>query len=181
VAFQGGALFNSLSVEDNVALPLEELTKLADPTIKLMVSMSLRAVGLSDAAGLYPAELSGGMKKRAALSRAMALGPDILILDEPSSGLDPIVSAGLDELILLLKSTFRITILVVTHDLESAFRIGDRLAMLYQGNLIAVETKEQFSKDTHPRIRQFLDRKPDPIYRGVEDFIASYLKGAKDA
>lgn len=177
VAFQGAALFNSLSVEDNVALPLQELTKLADPIIKLMVWMNLKAVGLSDAAKLYPAELSGGMRKRAAVARAIALDPDILIFDEPSSGLDPIVSAGLDELILFLKQTFRMTILVVSHDLESAFHIGDRLAMLYRGHLIAVETKEQFSKDNHPRIRQFLDRKADPAPTGdVEAFIASYLR-----
>ena len=133
VAFQAAALFNSLSVEENVALPLRELTGLADSTIKLMVWMKLMAVGLSDAGSLYPPELSGGMRKRAAVARAMALDPEILILDEPSAGLDPIVSAGLDELILFLKRSFGVTILVVTHELESAFHIADRIAMLYQG------------------------------------------------
>ena len=176
VAFQGGALFNSLSVADNVALPLQELTRLADSTIELMVWMKLKAVGLSDAARLYPPELSGGMRKRAAVARAMALDPDLLIFDEPSAGLDPIVAAGLDELILFLKNTLRITILVVTHELESAFRIADRLAMLHQGRLIAVGTKEQFSGNLHPRIRQFLDRQPDAVAaEGAGAFISSYL------
>jgi phospholipid/cholesterol/gamma-HCH transport system ATP-binding protein len=177
VAFQAGALFNSLSVAQNVALPLQELTHLADSTIDLMVWMKLKAVGLSDAATLYPPELSGGMRKRAAVARAMALDPELLIFDEPSAGLDPIVAAGLDELILFLKHTLRITILVVTHELESAFRIGDRLAMLHQGCLIAVGTKEQFSDNVHPRIRQFLDRQPDPIAGEVaEAFISSYFR-----
>ena len=177
VAFQAGALFNSLSVADNVALPLRELTRLADSTIELMVWMKLKAVGLSDAAKLYPPELSGGMRKRAAVARAMALDPELLIFDEPSAGLDPIVAAGLDELILFLKHTLRMTILVVTHELESAFRIADRLAMLHQGCLIAVGTKEQFSGNIHPRIRQFLDRQPDPIAGEVAGaFIASYLR-----
>jgi phospholipid/cholesterol/gamma-HCH transport system ATP-binding protein len=180
VAFQAGALFNSMSVEENVALPLRELTRLADSTIKLVVWMKLIAVGLSDAGSLYPTELSGGMRKRAAVARAMALDPEILILDEPSAGLDPIVSAGLDELILFLKRSFGITILVVTHEMESAFRIADRVAMLYQGRLIAVDKKEQFVGQEHPRIRQFLDREPDAMPRvAADEFIASYLRGSK--
>lgn len=175
VSFQGSALFNSLSVEDNVALPLRELTALADSTIKLMVWMKLKSVELADAGALYPRELSGGMRKRAAIARAIALDPDILVFDEPSAGLDPIVAADLDELILFLKRTLGITILVVTHDLASAFHIADRLAMLYQGDLIAVAVKEQFRANAHPRIRQFLDRKPDPM-AGPEGFMASYLR-----
>lgn len=180
VAFQSGALFNSMSVADNVALPLQELTQLADSTIKLMVWMKLMAVGLSDAGSLYPPELSGGMRKRAAVARAMALDPEVLILDEPSAGLDPIVSAGLDELILFLKRSFGVTILVVTHELQSAFHIADRVAMLHGGRLIAVDRKEQFAEDAHPRIRQFLDRQPDAA-PGVaaEEFIGSYLRGAR--
>jgi phospholipid/cholesterol/gamma-HCH transport system ATP-binding protein len=181
VAFQAAALFNSLTVEENVALPLRELTRLADSTIKLVVWMKLVAVGLADAGSLYPPELSGGMKKRAAVARAMALDPQILILDEPSAGLDPIVSAGLDELILFLKRSFGITILVVTHELESAFHIADRVAMLHQGTLIAVNGKEQFSGNAHPRIRQFLDRQPDAMPRvAAEDFIEAYLGGPQD-
>ena len=176
VAFQGGALFNSLSLEDNVALPLQELTRLADSTIKLMVWMYLHAVGLPDSAKLYPPELSGGMRKRAAIARAMALSPEILVLDEPSAGLDPIVSAGLDELILHLKRGFGVTFLVVTHELESAFRIADRLAMLHEGHLMVVDTKEKVAGSTDPWVRQFLDRQPEGAPRRTEEFIESYLR-----
>jgi len=176
VAFQEAALFGSLSVEDNVALPLQELTKLADSTIKLMVWMKLWPLGLAEAAKLYPNELSGGMRKRVAVARAIALDPEIVVFDEPSAGLDPIVAAGLDNLILFLKETLGMTVLVVTHVLESAFRIADRLAMLHQGRLVAVEGKQRFLTETHPRIRQFLDRKPDPIVRGEQGFLASYLR-----
>jgi phospholipid/cholesterol/gamma-HCH transport system ATP-binding protein len=146
-----------------------------------VVWMKLIAVGLADAGSLYPPELSGGMRKRAAVARAMALDPEILILDEPSAGLDPIVSAGLDELILFLKRSFGITILVVTHELESAFHIADRVAMLHQGKLIAVDKKEQFVSNAHPRIRQFLDRRADAMPRvAAEEFIEAYLGGPKD-
>ena len=175
VAFQGAALFNSLSVADNVALPLHELTGLADSTIKLMVWMKLKAVGMEDASELYPRELSGGMRKRAAIARAIALDPDILVFDEPSAGLDPIVAAELDELILFLKRALGMTILVVTHDLASAFHIADRMAMLYQGHLVAVDTTERFRTNTHPLIRQFLDRRPDPL-AGAEGFVTAYLR-----
>lgn len=180
VAFQAGALFNSLSVEENVALPLRELTRLADSTIKLVVGIKLLQVGLSDAGSRYPPELSGGMRKRAAVARAMALDPEILILDEPSAGLDPIVSAELDDLILFLKRSFGVTILVVTHELESAFHIADRVAMLYQGRLIAVDKKEQFLHNDNPRIRQFLERQPDAVPQvAAEEFITSYLRGSR--
>jgi phospholipid/cholesterol/gamma-HCH transport system ATP-binding protein len=176
IAFQAGALFNSLSVEDNVALPLRELTHLEEPTIKLVVWMMLKAVGLADAGKLYPPELSGGMKKRAAVARALALNPEILVFDEPSAGLDPIVSAGLDELILFLKYGLHMTILVVTHELESAFRIADRLAMLHRGTLVAVAPKGDFVRDTHPQIRHFLDRRPDIEPGGfAQAFIESCL------
>jgi len=163
VAFQECALFNSMSIEENVSLPLRELTTLADPVIEIMTYMKLVAVGLGQAAKQMPQELSGGMKKRAAVARATALDPEILVFDEPSAGLDPIVAAGLDEVILALKRAFHMTILVVTHELASAFRVADRLAMLYKGSLIAVDSKDAFQKSTHLRIRQFLDRVPDPI------------------
>jgi len=163
VAFQESALFNSLTIEENVSLPLRELTTLADPVIEIMVYIKLAAVGLGEAGKLMPRELSGGMKKRAAVARAIALDPEILVFDEPSAGLDPIVAAELDDLILFLKHTFQMTILVVTHEMASADRIADRIAMLYQGSLIAIDTKEAFLASTDPRIRQFLDRKPDRI------------------
>jgi phospholipid/cholesterol/gamma-HCH transport system ATP-binding protein len=163
VAFQDCALFNAMSIEENVALPLHELTDLADPVIEIMTYMKLAAVGLGQAAKQMPQELSGGMKKRAAVARATALDPQILIFDEPSAGLDPIVAAELDDLILLLKRAFQMTILVVTHELASAFRIADRVAMLYQGSLVAVDSKDAFRSSTNPHIRQFLDRVADPI------------------
>jgi phospholipid/cholesterol/gamma-HCH transport system ATP-binding protein len=174
VTFQESALFSSLTVQENAALPLEELTGLANRTISLMVWMKLRAVGLAEAARLFPSELSGGMSKRAAIARAMALDPEILVFDEPSAGLDPIVAAGLDELILYLKQSLGITMLVATHVLESAFRIADRIAMLHQGRLIATGTKEELRSSNHPRIRQFLDRKSD-LHVGEARFTTDYL------
>jgi len=161
VTFQESALFNSLSIEENIGLPLRELTTLADPVIEIMVYMKLAAVGLDEAGKQMPQQLSGGMKKRAAVARAIALDPEILIFDEPSAGLDPIVAAELDELILFLKRAFQMTILVVTHEMASAFRIADRMAMLYRGALIAVDRKESFQASRDPQIRQFLDRSPD--------------------
>src|SRR5215470_12697217 len=161
VAFQSAALFNSLSLEDNVALTLREHTALAPSIIDLIVWMKLAVVGLADFGKLQPRELSGGMKKRAAVARALALDPEILVLDEPSAGLDPIVAAELDELIIFLKETFQITGLVVTHELPSAFRIADRIAMLFDGRLLAVGTKEEILASQHPRVKQFLNRVPD--------------------
>lgn len=178
VAFQNAALFDSLSLEDNVALPLRELTKLDEPTIRLMTWMKLSVVGLADFRQLSPQALSGGMKKRAAVARALALDPEILVFDEPSAGLDPIVAAELDELILALKRAFNITILVVTHEMASAFRIADRMAMLYKGTLITVGTKEELQASSHPRIRQFLDRVPDPILESANhQILERYLEG----
>jgi phospholipid/cholesterol/gamma-HCH transport system ATP-binding protein len=163
VVFQEAALFNSLTVEDNVALPLRELTQLAEPVIEIMVYIKLALVGLGDVVELMPQALSGGMKKRAAVARATAIDPEILVFDEPSAGLDPIVAAEMDELILFLKRMFNMTLLVVTHELASAFRIADRIAMLYDGSLIAVDENETFRASTDPRVRQFLDRVPDPV------------------
>jgi phospholipid/cholesterol/gamma-HCH transport system ATP-binding protein len=179
VAFQNAALFNSMSVEDNIALPLREHTRLAESTIRLVTWMNLAVVGLAEFGKLSPQELSGGMRKRAAVARALALDPEILVFDEPSAGLDPIVAAELDELILGLKRAFSMTVVVVTHELPSAFRIADRMAMLYKGSLIAVGTKEELKTSSHPRIRQFLDRVPDEIAdtAAMDKHFQRYLEG----
>jgi len=174
VAFQSAALFNSLSIGENVALTLREHTRLAPSTVDLVVWMKLAVVGLAEFGGLHPKELSGGMKKRAAVARALALDPELLMLDEPSAGLDPIVAAELDELILFLKDTFQITALVVTHELASAFRIADRIAMLSNGQFIAVGTKDEIRASQHPRVKQFLNRVPDnPVHAPA---VAGYLE-----
>src|SRR6266568_5830216 len=179
VAFQSAALFNSLSVEDNVALTLREHTRLAPSIIELMVWMKLAVVGLAEFGKLFPQELSGGMKKRAAVARALAMDPEILVFDEPSAGLDPIVAAELDELILGLKRAFNMTIVVVTHEMASAFLIADRMAMLYKGSLISVGTKEELQGSPHPRIRQFFDRVPDRIAdtAAIDEYFQRYLEG----
>jgi phospholipid/cholesterol/gamma-HCH transport system ATP-binding protein len=180
VAFQNSALFNSMSVEDNIALPLREHTRLAESTIRLMTWMKLAVVGLAEFGKLSPQALSGGMKKRAAVARALSLDPDILVFDEPSAGLDPIVAAELDELILGLKRAFSMTVVVVTHEMASAFRIADRMAMLYKGSLIAVGTKEELQSSPHPRIRQFFDRVPDQIAdtAAIDKYFKKYLEGS---
>ncbi len=161
VSFQSAAMFNSMTVGDNVALPLREHTKLAEPTIRLMTQMKLAQVGLAGAEDLFPAQLSGGMRKRASVARALAMDPEILVFDEPSAGLDPIIGAGIDELILHLKQAFKMTIVIVTHEMASAFLIADRLCMLHHGKIIAVGTKQELENAEHPRVRQFLDRIPD--------------------
>ena len=161
LSFQGGALIGSMSVGENVALPLREHTNLEESTIEVMVRIKLQQVGLLKFEKFMPSQLSGGMKKRAALARAMAMDPDILFCDEPSAGLDPIAAAGIDSLILDLKKALGVTIIVVTHELASAFLIADRVLVLDGGHILAAATIEELKNSTHPRIQQFLRRVPD--------------------
>lgn len=171
MSFQGGALFGSMTVGENVALTLREHTRLDDSTIEIMVRLKLDQVGLSGFENYMPAQLSGGMKKRAAIARALAMDPEILFFDEPSAGLDPIIAAGIDELILKLKKAFRITIVVVTHELASAFLIADRMIVLDKGVIVANATTAELRKSQHPRVRQFLDRVPEPELTGEIDYL----------
>src|ERR1700692_1184850 len=151
MSFQGGALFGSMTVGENVALPLREHTRLEDSTIEIILRLKLQQVGLEGFEYYTPAQLSGGMKKRAAVARALAMDPEILFFDEPSAGLDPIIAAGIDELILKLKKAFRITILVVTHELASAFLIGDRMILLDKGVIVANDTAQNLQAILTPR------------------------------
>jgi phospholipid/cholesterol/gamma-HCH transport system ATP-binding protein len=171
MSFQGGALFGSMTVGENVALPLQEHTNLDESTIEIMVRLKLDQVGLSGFENYMPAQLSGGMKKRAAIARALAMDPEILFFDEPSAGLDPIIAAGIDELILKLKKAFRITIVVVTHELASAFLIADRMILLDKGVIVANDTVTEMQKSQQPRVRQFLDRVPEPELTGEIDYL----------
>ncbi len=161
VAFQRGALFTSMTVGDNIDLPLEELTDLPESTRRLIVRIKLALVGLEGAADKYPSELSGGMQKRVAFARAMALDPAILFADEPSAGLDPITAAGLDQLLIRLREVFGVTLIVVTHELESAFAIGERIALIDRGRILTIGTPEEVRASMEPRVRHFLDRQPE--------------------
>jgi phospholipid/cholesterol/gamma-HCH transport system ATP-binding protein len=171
MSFQGGALFGSMSVGENVGLPLREHTKLEDSTIEIMVRLKLEQVGLEGFEYYMPSQLSGGMKKRAAVARALAMDPQILFFDEPSAGLDPIIAAGIDQLILELKQAFRMTIIVVTHELASAYLIADRMVLIDKGRVVAMGTTAEMRASTQPRVRQFLDRVPEPEVADELDYL----------
>jgi len=162
MSFQGGALFGSMTVGENVCLPLREHTQLEESTIQIIMRLKLEQVGLAGFESYMPSQLSGGMKKRAAVARAMAMDPEILFFDEPSAGLDPIIAAGIDNLILKLKKAFRMTIIVVTHELASAFLIADSMLLINKGDIVAQGTNQEMQASTHPRVRQFLDRIAEP-------------------
>jgi len=160
VAFQGGALFGSMSVGDNVSLPLREHTKLDENTIRIMVRIKLEIMNLAGFEDLMPSELSGGMIKRAALARAVIMDPKLLFFDEPSAGLDPVVAAELDELILKLRNALNISVVVVTHELASAFKIADRITMLDQGQVIFAGTVDDIRMSRNERVQDMIHRRP---------------------
>ena len=160
VSFQGGALLTSLSVGDNVALPLRGHTELDEATIRIMSRLKLEVVNLGGFQDLMPSQLSGGMVKRAALARALVMDPRLLFFDEPSAGLDPVVSAELDELILRLRDALRMTIVVVTHELESAFKIADTITVLDQGRVLMTGTVAAVRAADNERIQDLLNRRP---------------------
>jgi phospholipid/cholesterol/gamma-HCH transport system ATP-binding protein len=179
LSFQGGALIGSMTVGANIALPLLEHTALERSTIEVMVRIKLEQVGLSGFEHYSPSQLSGGMKKRAAFARAMALDPEILFFDEPSAGLDPITAAGIDDLILSLKKAYALSMVVVTHELASAFLIADRIILLDRGTIVAMGPAEEVKNSPHPRVRQFLDRVADSTQDDEVDHLRMYTEGIR--
>jgi phospholipid/cholesterol/gamma-HCH transport system ATP-binding protein len=170
VLFQGAALLNSMTLADNVALPMREHTKLEEATMQIMVRMKLELVGLSGFEDYFPSQLSGGMKKRAGIARAMALDPEFLFFDEPSAGLDPVTAAGLDELIRKLNKAFKMTIVVVTHELPSIYQISDYIVMLDYGEVLFTGTLDELKASDNERIKMFLERRPEQQIYSPEDY-----------
>jgi len=160
VAFQGGALFGSMTVGENVMLPLREHTDLDEQTMQIMTRLKLEVVNLAGFENLMPSELSGGMIKRAALARAVVMDPKLLFFDEPSAGLDPVAAVELDELILKLRSALKMSMVVVTHELDSAFKIADRITVLDQGDILMTDTVENVRNSDNERIQSLLNRMP---------------------
>jgi len=180
LAFQGGALIGSMTVGENISLPLLEHSDLEASTVEVMVRIKLEQVGLSGFEDYTPAQLSGGMKKRAAFARAMAMDPEMLFFDEPSAGLDPIMAAGIDNLMLNLKKAYSVTMVVVTHEMASAFLIADRIIVVDRGNIIANGSVAELQRSDHPRVRQFLDRVPDSEQDDDDvDHLRMYTEGIR--
>lgn len=171
VAFQGGALFSSMTVGENMMLPLYEHTVLDRTTMEIMVRLKLEVVGLAGFENLMPAELSGGMVKRAAFARAVIMDPKILFCDEPSAGLDPVIAAALDDLLLRMREAMGMTIVVVTHELESAFRIADRITVLDQGRILLTGTAEELRETKSERIQNLLQRRTQEELVDPEEYL----------
>ena len=172
MVYQYSALLSSLTVHENVALSLQELTDKSRSEIDRIVDEKLELVGMQDAKDLLPDELSGGMRKRVALARALVLEPELILLDEPSAGLDPVIASVVDELIISLTEKSKVTSITVTHEMESAFRIATRMAMLYEGKIIEEGEPEEFKQSKNPVVGQFLSGSTEgPILEGSLDAI----------
>jgi phospholipid/cholesterol/gamma-HCH transport system ATP-binding protein len=157
VLFQSGALLNSLSVRENIALPLREHTDLPEAEIQDRVSETLELIHLQGRGEVMPGDLSGGMKKRVGLARAIVRDPEIILYDEPTSGLDPVMSNTINDLILSMQERLNVTSVVVTHDMSSAYRVGNRIALLNEGRIIQVDTPKDLIRTKNPMVRQFID------------------------
>ena len=174
MVYQYSALLSSRNVRDNVALPLEELTEKSREEIDEIVEAKLELVGLAGSKEQMPSELSGGMRKRVSLARALVMEPELILFDEPSAGLDPVISSVIDELIIDLTEKSKVTSIIVTHDMGNAFRVGTRMAMLYQGKIIEDAEPEQFKRSKNPVVAQFLSGSTEgPILEGSQDAIAT--------
>jgi len=172
MVYQYSALLSSRNVRDNVALPLEEVTDKSRKEIDKIVDRKLELVGMQDVKELLPSELSGGMRKRVSLARSLVLEPELVLLDEPSAGLDPVIASVIDELIISLSEKSKVTSITVTHEMDSAFRIGTRMAMLYQGKIIEDAEPEQFKQSKNPVVAQFLSGSTEgPILKDSQDAI----------
>jgi phospholipid/cholesterol/gamma-HCH transport system ATP-binding protein len=174
MVYQYSALLSSRSVRDNIALPLEELTKKSRSEIDRIVDEKLELVGMMGSREQMPSELSGGMKKRISLARALVMEPELILFDEPSAGLDPVISSVIDELIINLTEQSKVTSIIVTHEMDSAFRIATRMAMLYRGTIIQIGTPDEMKQSSHPVVAQFLSGSTEgPILEGTSDAIAT--------
>ncbi len=171
VSFQSGALFTSMTVGENVRMPLREHTNLDESTMRIMTRMKLEMVNLAGFEDLMPSQLSGGMIKRAALARAIIMDPKILFFDEPSAGLDPVVSAELDELILRIRKAMNTTIVVVTHELDSTFRIADTIVVLDGGEVLTTGTVDEVRNSDDPRIIGMLNREPREVQVDADAYL----------